>query len=201
MRFQTTIRRTSTVRPEARLKQTQGIFDLPPGEAQELKWKIDVTLPEKWHIGAIIGESGSGKTTIARELAGKVGFRVIEGKDADGNLIEPFVWDRDRAVCAHTDLPIADWTGLLSRVGFSSPPAWCRPYQVLSNGQQFRCNLARAIAETHRGDAEDAEKKAKSGNPAPVFFDEFASLVHDQVASAAVAKAVRGMGGRFVAVT
>ena len=174
---------------DARLIQTQGIFDLPPAVEQTMRWPVDMTLPAEWSVGAIVGESGSGKTTIARELAARLGGAVIESKDADGNLREPFEWVRGKAICSHTQLPIRDWTGLLSRVGFSSPPAWCRPYQVLSNGQQFRCNLARAIAEL---------------GEQPIFFDEFASLVHDQVAqvaSAAVAKAVRAMKRRFVAVT
>ena len=39
--------------------------------------------------------------TIARELAKVLGSRVIEGKDAEGNLIEPFSWDREKAVVAH----------------------------------------------------------------------------------------------------
>ena len=40
-------------------------------------------------------------------------------------------------------------TGLLTSVGFGSPPAWIRPYHVLSRGEQFRCDLARACAQRH----------------------------------------------------
>ena len=103
---------------------------------------------------------------------------------------EPFKWDRNRAIAsAMPEVDVREWTGLLSSVGFSSPPAWRRPYQVLSNGQQFRANLARAIAEAGK---------------APVIFDEFASLVHDQVAivaSIAVTKAIRRMKKRLIVVT
>ena len=42
--------------------------------------------------------------------------------------------------------PIKEITGLFTAVGFSSPPSWVKPYQVLSNGEQFRCDLARAGA-------------------------------------------------------
>jgi hypothetical protein len=59
---------------------------------------------------------------------------------------------------------------------------------VLSTGQQFRCNLARAVAL-----AAD-----------PIVFDEFTSVVDRtvaQIGSAAVAREVRRRKLRFVAVT
>jgi hypothetical protein len=220
--LKTTISRTCKVDRDARLIQCQGIFDLPPDTVQRLNWPLDITIPDDWSIGAIVGESGSGKTTIARKLAELLGGRLIESRDAAGNLIEPFSWNREKAVCsALPHVPINEWTGLLSRVGFSSPPAWCRPYHVLSQGQQFRCNLARSIAEGHQ-DKKETKNSTKSevksiessscppSSPsslrvsAPIFFDEFASLVHDQVAriaSAAVSKAVRALNKQFVAVT
>jgi nicotinate (nicotinamide) nucleotide adenylyltransferase len=34
---------------------------------------------------------------------------------------------------------------VLTSVGFGSPPAWLRPYDVLSGGERFRCDLARAL--------------------------------------------------------
>lgn len=43
------------------------------------------------------------------------------------------------------DRPIKEITGLFTAVGFSSPPSWARPYRVLSNGEQFRCDLAPAL--------------------------------------------------------
>ena len=85
--------------------------------------------------------------------------------------------------------PIKDITGILTAVGFSSPPSWIKPYRVLSNGERFRCDLARAILEG--GEL--------------VVFDEFTSVVDRTVArigSAAVAKAVRRTGPpRFVAIS
>jgi len=86
---------------------------------------------------------------------------------------------------------IRDITGMLTAVGFSSPPSWIKPYHVLSGGEKFRCDLARAILE--------------AGTPGLVVFDEFTSVVDRTVAkigSAAVSKAIRRMPGlRFVAVT
>ena len=48
-------------------------------------------------------------------------------------------------------MSIKDICALLSSVGFSSPPAWLRPYRVLSTGQQFRVTLARLLAEALAG--------------------------------------------------
>ena len=64
---------------------------------------------------------------------------------------------------------------------------------MLSNGEQFRCDLARALAQC------DATGSL-------VVFDEFTSVVDRNVArvvSAAASKALRGgrIAGRFVAVT
>ena len=67
-------------------------------------------------------------------------------------------------------LSIKEVTALLSAVGFSSPPAWLRPYGVLSTGQQFRVTLARLLAE----DGGTA--------PQPIVLDEFTSVVDRTVA-------------------
>jgi GNAT superfamily N-acetyltransferase len=72
-----------------------------------------------------------------------------------------------------------------------------KPYAVLSGGEQFRCDLARALAA--------ALARPADGERPLVVFDEFTSVVDRQVArvgSAAVAKAVRGelAAVRFVAV-
>jgi GNAT superfamily N-acetyltransferase len=83
---------------------------------------------------------------------------------------------------------IRDIVALLSSVGFSSPPAWLRPFGVLSNGEQFRATVARALAESDE----------------LVVMDEFTSVVDRNVAqigSAAIAKTVRARGGRFIAST
>ncbi len=88
------------------------------------------------------------------------------------------------------DVSIKRVTRLLTAVGFSSPPAWIKPYRVLSCGEQFRCDLARALLASRE----------------LVVFDEFTSVVDRTVAkigSAAVSQAVRsgGFTQRFVAVT
>ena len=80
-----------------------------------------------------------------------------------------------------------DIVELLSSIGFSSPPAWLRPFPVLSTGQQFRALLARLLAEA-AGEL--------------VVCDEFTSVVDRtvaQVGSAALARTVRQRGQQFIA--
>ena len=78
-----------------------------------------------------------------------------------------------------------DVTAALSSVGLGSVPTWLRPYSVLSNGEQFRANLARLIAEA----------------PSRAVLDEFSSVVDRQIAqigAGAFAKAWRRTGGQAV---
>ncbi len=88
------------------------------------------------------------------------------------------------------EMPIKELVALLSAVGFASPPAWLRPFRVLSTGQQFRVTLALLLAST--------PPKQR------IVFDEYTSVVDRtvaQIGSAALAKTVRQRGQQFVAVT
>ncbi|MHA6556192.1 GNAT family N-acetyltransferase [Corynebacterium pyruviciproducens] len=82
-------------------------------------------------------------------------------------------------------------TKLFTAVGLGSVPAWVRPYNTLSNGEKFRANMARAIAETTPGSV--------------TVIDEFTSVVDRQVAritSHCVQKQIRrDASKKFVAVT
>jgi ABC-type lipoprotein export system ATPase subunit len=155
-----------------------------PAAIQHSSFSIHPSPP--WRLGLIVGPSGSGKSTIARKLFGDCLYR-------------PRAWPADRAVIdGFDDRPIREITQLLTAVGLSSPPSWIKPYQVLSNGEQFRCDLARALA--------GGEAKDHSPNSPTVCFDEFTSVVDRTVArvvSAAVAKRIRAgqIACRFVAVT
>jgi GNAT superfamily N-acetyltransferase len=131
-------------------------------------------------------DSSSGRRDAAsRRSRGICGRRRWEQRrPADGAVLDGFP----------EEVSIKDIAALLSAVGFASPPAWLRPYQVLSTGQQFRASLARLLATGLQGRA--------SGTP--LVFDEYTSVVDRTVAqlgSAALAKAVRQRGLQFVAVT
>jgi GNAT superfamily N-acetyltransferase len=133
----------------------------------------------QWQVGLIVGPSGSGKTTIGRRLF------------PDALFHEGYEWPADAAVVDGfpAGLDGADITQALSSVGFSSPPHWLKRYSHLSNGQKFRCELARLMLE----------------DTATVVFDEFTSVIDRDaamVSSAAVAKALRRRGSpRLVALS
>ena len=161
-----------------RVQQVAGMFDVPLEEKSQERFSVE--LPEEdesWQVGLIVGPSGSGKSTVAREFFADELYRQAE-------------WPKDRAVIdCFDDLPVRKVTELFTAVGFGSAPAWVKPYQVLSCGEQFRCDLAKALAS------------------APlVVFDEYTSVVDRQVAKAcsmAIAKGIRrgNIPCKFVAVT
>jgi GNAT superfamily N-acetyltransferase len=168
-----------------RVEQVAGMFDVPLAARAAERFSLQVPddfREAQWRIGLVVGPSGSGKTTIARALFGAQLYQCRE-------------WPRDRAVIDGLgDRPIKEITGLFTAVGFSSPPSWIKPYQVLSGGEQFRCDLARALTQ------------AGAGTGHLVAFDEFTSVVDRNVARAASAAIAHGfqkgqLGGRFVAVT
>jgi hypothetical protein len=190
-----------------RVKQLEGLFDVPPAQRSERRWKVSLPIEERpWNIGLIVGPSGCGKSTLAREC-----FACPP---------EP-MWPIDRAIIDTfpPTLGIKEIVALLSSVGFSSPPAWLRPYHALSTGEQFRVRIARSLAATGgygrdacppvNCDADSSEKEpvahAVSAQQPPVaVVDEFTSVVDRTVArigSAAIARTVRAAGQKFVAVT
>jgi energy-coupling factor transporter ATP-binding protein EcfA2 len=161
-----------------RVQQVEGLFDLPPTQQAELSWDVALPLEERpWHVGLVVGPSGCGKSTIARHLWPYHFFHAP-------------AWPADRSVLdAFPDaLPIKEVVSLLSAVGFASPPAWLRPFHVLSTGQQFRVTLARLLAEC----------------PDLAVMDEYTSVVDRtvaQVGSHALARTVRAREQKFIAIT
>ena len=128
-----------------------------------------------WRIGLVVGPSGSGKTSLGRLLFGPDAF------------YEPNGWPTDRPIVDGI-APGGDFnavTAALSAVGLGNVPSWLRPYSVLSNGERFRADLARIIAEA----------------PPRVVVDEFTSVVDRQIAkigALAFQKAWRRTAGQCV---
>lgn len=200
----TVVELTCPVHESFRVRQIAGMFDVPL--AERLRERFDVDVPdvaEPWSIGLIVGPSGSGKSSLARHAFGE---HVYQCGD----------WPRDRAVVdGFGDAPIQSITGLLTAVGFSSPPSWIKPYDVLSGGEKFRCDLARALfigPATVEGSVVSSpvsvatEHGPRTTDLPLVVFDEFTSVVDRNTArigSAAAARSIRAghVRTRFVAVT
>ncbi len=193
---------TCPVYDSFRVQQVAGMFDVPLAEKCSERFSVELpTLDEKWEVGLIVGPSGSGKSTIARQLFGE----ELYG-EAD--------WPADKAVVdCFAELPVRQVVELFTAVGFSSPPSWIKPYQVLSCGERFRCDLARALSEGYRQSAIGCQPENSSGREPKadsrlplVVFDEFTSVVDRNVAKAcstAIAKGIRARNipCRFIAVT
>ncbi len=140
-------------------------------------FSLEVDMPiddENWHIGIIVGPSGSGKTSLGNQVFGRRAvWRPRWPKDAP--IIDAIAPEGE-----FDAVPAA-----LAAVGLGSVPAWLRPYAVLSNGERFRADLARLIAE----------------RPAHAVVDEFSSVVDRQIArigAMAFAKAWRRGKGQAV---
>lgn len=175
------VRAESRMPGSYRVARVRGMFDLPAGhDVATVRIEADLPVEDRdWKVGAIVGGSGSGKSTIARTAW-------------PDDYVRDVTWADDRAIvdCFPDRFDPDAITSALTSVGFSSPPAWLRPYTVLSTGQQFRANLARALI--HLADTRT------------VVFDEFTSTVDRTVAAAvctATARHVTRAPGRFVAVT
>ena len=157
-----------------RVSKVMADFDVDPKHSNE-HFEGDFDLPEKWNVGIIVGKSGTGKTTIAKDMFGE-------------ELISGFEYKHKSVI---DDMPknksVEDISKAFYSVGFGSVPSWLKPYAVLSNGEKMRVDIARSILEKDF-----------------IVFDEFTSVVDIQVAkvaSVAVSKAIRTQNKKFIAVT
>lgn len=157
-----------------RVAQVMADFDIKLEHSNEsFVGKID--LPEKWNIGLICGGSGTGKTTIAKELF-------------YDNIINDFEWTNESVIDNMPEnISVKDIEKMFYAVGFGSVPSWLKPYSVLSNGEKMRVDLARALLEKDF-----------------IVFDEFTSVVDRQVAKTAciaINKAMKGTDKKFIAIS
>lgn len=149
-------------------------FDIQ--NTEETIVKIPINFSEcksfDWNIGVIYGGSGTGKTTLLKEFGD-----LTESKfDDEKPLISNFDW-----------LTPKEATFLLSAMGLASVPTWLRPYQLLSNGEQYRADLAYKVGRASENDV--------------ILIDEFTSVVDRDVAKAmsnALQKYIRRNNKRII---
>jgi len=104
-------------------------FDIDKEEIVET-FELEFDFPKDWKIGVIVGNSGTGKSTIAKEL-----FKLDKYEYGNGAIVDEIVTKESVDVI----------TQVFNRVGFSSPPSWLKPYSVLSNGEKMRVDLAQSV--------------------------------------------------------
>ena len=159
----------------ARARQLEAMFDVPASEKCSLRWQGDLPIEaQPWNVGLIVGPSGCGKSNILRSVFESPKTLKWKGKSVIDDFSAKFGIDEIAKVC--------------QAVGFNTIPAWLRPFAVLSNGEQFRVEMARRLLET-------------SGL---IAMDEFTSVVDRQVAQIgahAAQKYVRKNNQQFVAAT
>jgi ABC-type thiamine transport system ATPase subunit len=132
------------------IRASEKAFDCAfDGTSKYYPWKFPTKLPAKFKLGVIVGSSGSGKSTILKSFG----------------IEEQPTWEQNKSIISHFENP-DDGINKLGSVGLNSVPSWYKPYQVLSNGEKFRADLAR---------------KLKSNT----VIDEFTSVVDRTVAKAA----------------
>ena len=117
------------------------------------KEDLDAMNASDWNIMLICGKSGSGKSTILKNI-GEV--RPIE-YDYSKAVISQFQNMKENEAC-----------DLLCGVGLASVPTWLRKPQELSNGERARLDLCKAIYD--------------AGNSQIIYVDEFTSVVNRDVA-------------------
>lgn len=165
----------TAVSESARARQVCSMFDAPPESKARREWSLQIDLDSQpWNVGLVVGPSGSGKSTVMRHVWGEPATLTWSG----ASMLDDF----------DASLTVEQITAACGSVGLNSIPSWVKPFSVLSNGEQFRAELARRL----------------TGDDETIVIDEFTSVVDRQVAqigSHAVQKYVRKTGKRFVAVT
>ena len=135
-----------------RVAKIKNDFDVKETHLSE-NFTGQIEMPKNWKIGLIVGGSGTGKSTIGYELFGD-------------KIIDDFKYKSKSVV---DDMPkessIDDITKMFYSVGFGSVPSWLKPYNVLSNGEKMRVDLARKMLNSNF-----------------IVFDEFTSVVDREVA-------------------
>ena len=158
-----------------RVQSVSGSFTLTD-DIMEKRFVGALPLDEPWQIGIIVGRSGTGKTSIAKDQFPEEYIKGFEY--AHESILDDFP----------ADLKVSDITAALCNVGFASPPDWTKSYDHLSQGEKMRVDSAIALCL----------------NKDLIVFDEFISVVDREIAKVtafAISKSIRKTNKKFIAVT
>lgn len=171
------IHHTCTDFDSYRAERIKSLFNVETGADVQITAELPIEFEHwqengNWQLGVVVGGSGTGKTSIGKKIWQGVG------------IYNP-TWQADKPIIDQIAVndSVDKATACLSAVGLGTVPAWLRPYQVLSNGEQFRANLAKALAD----------------EPNRLIIDEFSSVVDRQIAcigAGAFAKAWKRTQGK-----
>lgn len=169
-----------------RVARALALFNVPNEMASDFGFDVEIPVDDDgapqgdWRIGVVCGPSGSGKTSIGRELD-RLGWTEWGTEPWPGGSVLDAI---------NPEGSFEEVTGTLASVGLGTVPTWLRPYHVLSNGEKYRAELARLLAEKDRS---------------RVWYDEFTSVLDRKVAKVgaqAFAKAWRrGPARQIVLIT
>lgn len=164
----------SEVQNSFRVARIMSDFDIKTEHANE-HFVGDITYPDNWKIGAIVGGSGTGKSTIAKQLY----------KD---DIVIDYEYKASSVIDDMPNASVDEIERAFYAVGFGSVPSWLKPYSVLSEGEKMRVNLARTLLDENK----------------LIVFDEFTSVVDRNVAKTccmAINKAIHRSDKQFIAVS
>lgn len=165
------IRKTFTLNMPGGESSISDAFGLSDGKQINI---CDFDLPDTWQVLLIMGESGSGKTTILREITPEKPLRVPDGPlFLWGGSSEP---EKTRTV------------SILSRCGLSDATHFVSSYSQLSDSQKARASVALQVIWGRK----------------LIVVDEFLSTLDRTTAKATaycIQKLIRAMGLRLVATT
>jgi ABC-type ATPase with predicted acetyltransferase domain len=119
------------------------------GTEQFFPYLIPDDLPKVFGVGVIVGASGTGKSTLLKTFGEP----------------EKFIWEKNKSIASHFETP-QEANEKFAAAGLMSVPDWIKPFQVLSNGQKFRAELARSLKNN-------------------AVIDEYTSVIDRNVAKAA----------------
>lgn len=141
---------TSTVQKDKFIEASEKAFDcIFDGTSKFYPWELPTNLPKEFKIGVIVGSSGSGKSTLLKNF---------------GQEEKP-IWSNHLPIISHFESS-DEAINKMGAVGLNTIPSWYKPYEVLSNGEKFRADVARKLESN-------------------AVIDEFSSVVDRNVAKAA----------------